>query len=162
MSCGVGCRLRSDPALLWLWCRQAACSSDSTPSLGTSICRGCGPKNKRKIGPLNIIMWKSDSPPSLGLAVLDCRRLCLCFTSVSTEISLNARILKSLLCLCTSAMCWGTSLTCSQASYICFSLSLSLQLAIAERFRSPFFSECVTCPRHVCDFLNLPGDLGPS
>ena len=24
MSCGVGCRRGSDPALLWLWCRLAA------------------------------------------------------------------------------------------------------------------------------------------
>ena len=24
MSCGVGCRHGSDPALLWLWCRLAA------------------------------------------------------------------------------------------------------------------------------------------
>ena len=24
MSCGVGCRRRSDPELLWLWCRPAA------------------------------------------------------------------------------------------------------------------------------------------
>ena len=24
MSCGVGCRLRSNPALLWLWRRPAA------------------------------------------------------------------------------------------------------------------------------------------
>ena len=24
MSCGVGCRLGSDPVLLWLWCRPAA------------------------------------------------------------------------------------------------------------------------------------------
>ena len=24
MSCGVGCRRGSDPALLWLWCRRAA------------------------------------------------------------------------------------------------------------------------------------------
>ena len=24
MSCGVGCRRSSDPALLWLWCRPAA------------------------------------------------------------------------------------------------------------------------------------------
>ena len=24
MSCGVGCRRGSDPALLWLWCRSAA------------------------------------------------------------------------------------------------------------------------------------------
>ena len=38
-----------DPALLWLWCRQAgSCSSDSTPSLGTSMCRGCDPKKEKK------------------------------------------------------------------------------------------------------------------
>ena len=24
MSCGIGCRGGSDPALLWLWCRPAA------------------------------------------------------------------------------------------------------------------------------------------
>ena len=24
MSCGVGCRLPSDPVLLWLWCRLVA------------------------------------------------------------------------------------------------------------------------------------------
>ena len=24
VSCGVGCRCGSDPALLWLWCRPAA------------------------------------------------------------------------------------------------------------------------------------------
>ena len=24
MSCGVGCRLGSDPTLLWLWCRPVA------------------------------------------------------------------------------------------------------------------------------------------
>ena len=24
MSCGVGCRLGSEPSLLWLWCRRAA------------------------------------------------------------------------------------------------------------------------------------------
>ena len=33
VSCGIGCRCGSDLALLCLWC-----SSDSTPSLGTSIC----------------------------------------------------------------------------------------------------------------------------
>ena len=30
MSCGVGHRCGSDPALLWLWCRPAA-TADSTP-----------------------------------------------------------------------------------------------------------------------------------
>ena len=32
VSCGVGCR----------------CGSNGTPSLGTSICPGCGPKKKKK------------------------------------------------------------------------------------------------------------------
>ena len=48
MSCGVGCRRGSDPALLWLWCRLGSYSSDWTPSLGTSICRGSGPRNSKK------------------------------------------------------------------------------------------------------------------
>ena len=42
--CSVGCRCGSDLALLWLWCRRGSCSSDLTPSLGTSICCKCGPK----------------------------------------------------------------------------------------------------------------------
>ena len=48
MSYGLGPRHGSDPALLWLLCRLASCSSDLTPSLGTSICHRCGPKNKTK------------------------------------------------------------------------------------------------------------------
>ena len=40
--CGVGQRCDLDPALLWLWCR-----SDSTPSLGISICHRCGPKKQK-------------------------------------------------------------------------------------------------------------------
>ena len=42
MSCGVGHRGGSDPALRWLWCGPAA-------SLGTSICRRCGPKKTKRI-----------------------------------------------------------------------------------------------------------------
>ena len=48
MSCGVGRRRSSDPELLWLWCRPCSYSSDSTPSLGNSICCGCAPKSKKK------------------------------------------------------------------------------------------------------------------
>ena len=33
-----------DLALLWLWCRPAAYSSNSTPSLGTSVCTGAALK----------------------------------------------------------------------------------------------------------------------
>ena len=40
-SCGVGHRFGSDPALPWLWHR--GCSSDSAPSLGTSMCFRCSP-----------------------------------------------------------------------------------------------------------------------
>ena len=46
---GVGCRCSSDPMLLWLWCRLVANSSNCTPSLGTSICHGCGPKKTKKV-----------------------------------------------------------------------------------------------------------------
>ena len=35
MSCSVGCRLSSDPELLWLWCRLAATAPIRPPSLGT-------------------------------------------------------------------------------------------------------------------------------
>ena len=41
MSCGVGCRLSLDPALLW-------CSPYLTPSLGASICCRCSPKKPEK------------------------------------------------------------------------------------------------------------------
>ena len=47
MSCGVGHRHGSDLVLLWLWC-SSGYSCDSTPSLGTSICRGYGPKKTKK------------------------------------------------------------------------------------------------------------------
>ena len=44
MSCGLGRRHDLDPPLLW----PAATVPDSTPSLGTSICHGCGPKKTKK------------------------------------------------------------------------------------------------------------------
>ena len=47
MSCGVGRRCGLDPELPWLWCRPSSYSSDSPPSLGTSMCRGCGPKKTK-------------------------------------------------------------------------------------------------------------------
>ena len=46
MSCGVGCRCGSDPASLWL--QASSYSSDSPPSLGTSIGHRGGPKKKAK------------------------------------------------------------------------------------------------------------------
>ena len=48
LCCGIGHRCGSDPALLWLWCRPEATAPMRPPSLGTSICRGCGPKKTKK------------------------------------------------------------------------------------------------------------------
>ena len=48
MSCGIGRRHGSDPTLLWLWHRLGGYSSDSTPSLGTSVCCQSGPRNGKK------------------------------------------------------------------------------------------------------------------
>ena len=45
-SCGVGHRLGSDAALLWLWHRPVATAPDVTPSLGTSICLGAALKRQ--------------------------------------------------------------------------------------------------------------------
>ena len=48
MSCGVGHRHGLDPVLLCLWGRPAAVALIClTPSLGTSMCCGCGPKNEQ-------------------------------------------------------------------------------------------------------------------
>ena len=48
MSCGVGHRRGSDPTLLWPWLRLVATDPTEPPSLGTSICRKCGPKKTEK------------------------------------------------------------------------------------------------------------------
>ena len=51
MSCSVGRRCGSDPVLLAVAVAVAQAgsySSDLTPSLGTSICHGCGPKMTKK------------------------------------------------------------------------------------------------------------------
>ena len=50
VSCGVGRRCGSDLVFLRLWC-----SSNSTPSLGTSICLRCGPRKQKKRTPLGIL-----------------------------------------------------------------------------------------------------------
>ena len=48
MSCGVGHRHGSDPALLWPWCRPAAMAPVGPPSLRTSMCWRCSPKKIKK------------------------------------------------------------------------------------------------------------------
>ena len=62
MKCGIACRFGSDLALLRLWC-----NSDSTTSLGTSICHQCGPKKpkkkkkKKKKKEKKILLWHHSS-----------------------------------------------------------------------------------------------------
>ena len=46
MSCGLGCRCGLDLVLAVV--KAGSYSSDSTPSLGTSICGRCRPKKKKK------------------------------------------------------------------------------------------------------------------
>ena len=48
MSCGVGCRHSSDPALLWLWRRPAATAPIGPLALGTSICHTSAPIKGKK------------------------------------------------------------------------------------------------------------------
>ena len=46
-SCGVGHRCGLAPVLSWLWCGFSR-SSDSTCSLGTSLCPRCGPEKQKE------------------------------------------------------------------------------------------------------------------
>ena len=48
VSCGIDCRCGLDPMLLQAVMQACSRSSDWTPSLGTSICHGCGPKKQKK------------------------------------------------------------------------------------------------------------------
>ena len=49
MSCGVGCRHHSDPALLWLWCRRAAVASTGSLAWEPSYAVGVSLKRQNKI-----------------------------------------------------------------------------------------------------------------
>ena len=67
MSCDVGCRPSSDPALLWLWLWPAGFSSDWTLSLGTSTCCGGSPKKKKKEKEVDLLREKdTHSLDSMG------------------------------------------------------------------------------------------------
>ena len=48
MNCGVGHRCGSDPKLLWLLVQPGGYSSNSTPSLGTSVCHSCSLRKEQK------------------------------------------------------------------------------------------------------------------
>ena len=59
--------------ILWLWCRPASCSSDSAPSLGTSICHGWGPekKKRKKKTNKNVPFQKNISYPCLEMPIFN-------------------------------------------------------------------------------------------
>ena len=48
MSCGIGCRCSSDPALLWLWCRPAATALIQPLAWEPPYAAGSGPRNGKK------------------------------------------------------------------------------------------------------------------
>ena len=48
MSCGIGHRLSSDPALLWLWCRLAATAPIRPLTWGPPYATGIALKSKMK------------------------------------------------------------------------------------------------------------------
>ena len=56
VSCGVGRRGGLDLAWLWLGWRPAAGALIRPPSLGTSMCRWCGPKKQKKKGGGKILL----------------------------------------------------------------------------------------------------------
>ena len=56
MSCGVGCRLGSDPALLWLWCRLAAVAP-IRPLAWELPCTAGAALKKATPAPKNICVW---------------------------------------------------------------------------------------------------------
>ena len=58
MSCGIGRRLGSDPTAV---VQTRSCSSDSTPSLGTSLCCWCDTLKRQKTKPKNTGREKSQS-----------------------------------------------------------------------------------------------------
>ena len=57
VSCGVSCRHSSDPKLL----QAGSCSSDSSPSLGTSTGHWCGPKKQKTVTKQNKKERKKDN-----------------------------------------------------------------------------------------------------
>ena len=80
-SCSVGCGCSLDPELLCLWYWLA--SSDLTPSLGTSICRGAAlKKHQKKNGALEVRTILSRETLGLGFClfvfyiIVDLQMLC--------------------------------------------------------------------------------------
>ena len=74
----VGHKCNLDLALLWLWYRAGSCSSDSNPSLGTSICQRCSPKKqkKKKKAGTGQHRWKKRGLRPLCLSGRSIKRFC--------------------------------------------------------------------------------------
>ena len=72
MNCGVGHRHGSEPILLWPWYKPAA-EALIDPSLGASICHGCGPEK------IIIIKkrwrWRLEKPIHRPEKANDCQQL---------------------------------------------------------------------------------------
>ena len=49
MSCGVGCRRGSDPALLWLWCGPVATAPIQTLAWEPPYAEGAAQENGKKM-----------------------------------------------------------------------------------------------------------------
>ena len=61
----VSCGVITDTARIWHYC---ACGSNSTPSLGISMCHGCGPK-RQKGKKKGIKIYQNTNKKSLCLRV---------------------------------------------------------------------------------------------
>ena len=88
VSYDVGRRCGLDPTFGVAVAQAGSCSSDLAPSLGTSICRGCGPEEKKKIFKKRETRPVSCSP----------RKVYLCIESVSIGSRDLALELKAWIC----------------------------------------------------------------
>ena len=81
MSCGVGCRRASDPALLWLWCRPSATAPiwplawEPSYVEGTTLKRQKDKKKKKSVGGKWTCVWGwGQERPSESLSYRSKRR----------------------------------------------------------------------------------------
>ena len=88
MSCGVGHRHRSDPSLLWLWCRPAAAATIWTLSLGTSICCRCGTLKKKKRQKKKLVGYDCQQMPG----VLHGWLCCLCSWALVPDVHVESSL----------------------------------------------------------------------
>ena len=73
VSCGVGCRRGSDPALLWLWCRSAATALIRPLAWEPPYAVGSGPGKDTKKNNAGVGSSLTESRRG-GVADLECLR----------------------------------------------------------------------------------------